>query len=418
MEKPLIVILAGGIGKRFEPFVTNKTLVPILGKPLIQYTLEMLERVGCTEVLLPTNQYNDAWLSSYKSQKLKIRTKRQPEPHGMGDAVLQIEEEIGQRPIIVMNALDIVEDRLMVELLEKSKDAYALVTARKIETYFPGGYLEVEGDKAVSIVEKPEPGTEPSDLVNMVFHYFSNAADFVSCLKSSSREKDDHYEQALAKLMKEKEVKYVSYDGYWQAVKFPHHILEATTYLLEHHLKKHTAPTAHVSDKATIEGTVYIDEGAKIYEGAVIKGPAYIGKNVVVGNHTLIRHASIEEGSIVGMTTEIGRSYIGPRCAFHANFIGDSVLEGNVNPSFGTATANLRIDGREVQVKYLKSVVPSGRTKCGAIIGMNAFFGINCSIMPGITIGANAKIFPGSVINAPVPPHATVKTTQNQEVVV
>ncbi|MEA3355114.1 MAG: hypothetical protein U9Q63_01350, partial [Patescibacteria group bacterium] len=46
-----------------------------------------------------------------------------------------------------------------------------------------------------------------------------------------------------------------------------------------------------VSKHAYIEGPVWIEEGAKVLPFSIVIGPAYIGKNTLVGNHTQIRGA-------------------------------------------------------------------------------------------------------------------------------
>ena len=40
---------------------------------------------------------------------------------------------------------------------------------------------------------------------------------------------------------------------------------------------------------------------------------------------------------MTGFNTDITRSYIGDNCWFHSNYIGDSVLEGNVSMGSGAA---------------------------------------------------------------------------------
>ena len=99
----------------------------------------------------------------------------------------------------------------------------------------------------------------------------------------------------------------------------------------------------------------------------------------------------------------------------HHNFIGDSILESKVNPSYGTCTANWRFDNKAVEVKLPDGKQPTNREKFGAIIGDQAFLGINCSIMPGVTIGQKAFIYPGTIVHSPVPAHSTVKMIQQQE---
>lgn len=409
MNKPLVIILAGGEGKNFYPLTTNKTLLPMLGKPILQHAIEMVEQSGFPRALIVTNHENENWLASYQPFNITLQTHVQQNVTGMGQALLEIEREIGSHPILVMNAVDMIDPVFFKQLYRETLDSYAYVTGMKTKTYFPGGYLSVDGKKAIDIIEKPTPGTEPSDMVNLVFHYFSEPQLFISYLKAHAHE-DDGYEKALAELMKERDIRVIPYSGYWQKLKYAYNVVDMVDVMLKCRIKNHIARSAYVSKHAVIEGDVFIDEDARVESFAVIKGPAYIGRKAVVGNHALVRQSIIEEGAIVGFGSEVARSYVGPRCMLHQNFIGDSVLESDINPSWGTTTGNLRLDGKEIAVKLPNDVrIQTPRTKLGAIVAKGAFFGINCSIMPGVTIGKDAKIHPGKVIYNPVSKNEVVR---------
>ncbi|NDG63436.1 MAG: hypothetical protein EBY29_08220 [Planctomycetes bacterium] len=162
-------------------------------------------------------------------------------------------------------------------------------------------------------------------------------------------------------------------------------------------------PTIHPT--AIIDGDVVIHPTAKIEAHAVIKGPAYIGKDVVIGNLCLVRQSTIEEGTTVGFGSEVARSYVGPRCNLHHTFVGDSVLESEVNMSWGTVTANLRLDKKTVRITLPSGqVVDSLKEKLGALIAKGSFLGVQVSTMPGTLIAAGTKISPATV----VPPQKSV----------
>jgi NDP-sugar pyrophosphorylase family protein len=208
--------------------------------------------------------------------------------------------------------------------------------------------------------------------------------------------------------MQKHQVEFMAYQGYWQKLKQAHQVLDMTQLFLKYKLKNKIARGAYVDRLAKIDGPVQIEGGAKILAGAVIKGPAYIGQNVIVGNHTLIRDSIIEKDSVIGFGSEVARSYVGPSCSLHHNFIGDSVLEAQVNPSYGTCTANLRFDGQAVKMRLPNKasqsdlLLETNKGKLGAIMARGVFLGVNCSILPGISLGENAKALPGSVIDRAV----------------
>lgn len=417
-KTPLVVILAGGEGKRFAPLATDKTLWPFFGKPLLQHQLEQLARVGAGEVLIATNETNDEWLKTLTIPNLTINTKRQDKPLGMADALLHLEIEIGDHPILVTNAVDVVDDTLFTDIFKKieQNQPSGLVTGIEMAEYFPGGYLETDRDRVISVIEKPGEGKQPSNLVNLVFHYFAQPTKFITHLKNAKSDEDDVYEVALSALMQEIEMGFVPYSGYWQKLKYPHFVLDMTDVFLHHRLQPQIATSAQVDETASIEGEVYLGENVQVQAGAVIKGPAYIGDNTIIGNNSLVRQSIIENNAIIGFGSEVARSYIGPECKLHHNFIGDSVLEADINPSYGTVTTNWRFDQGEISLKTTTDTLNTGRTKLGAIIARGTFSGANVTFLPGVTIGKNVIIYPGSIVHQALPANSTLKNYQEQEV--
>ena len=404
MNKPLVVILAGGSGKSFKPFVINKTLVPFAGKPLLQHVIEAVEQSGFRDAIVVTNNENESWLSTYQPFNITIQTKIQNEPRGMADALMGIRNEIDSRPILIMNAVDYIDPVFYKRIYQKTFSSEAFISGMKVDRYMPTGYLELADGRPRGIVEKPMKGTEPSEYINLVLHYFSDPNELLSTISGTTSHNDDQYERALSSYMKSHGVDLLTYESYWQKLKYSFHVLDMMELFLKHRLKKHRATTAYVSPHAFVEGDVFIDEYARIDAFAVIKGPTYIGKSARIGSHTLVRQSMIEADSTIGFGSEIARSYIGPRCMLHHNFIGDSVLESDVNPSWGTTTANLRLDKKEVRLKLPNGeYIETGKKKLGAVIAKGAFLGVNCSIMPGVAIEKDASVKPNTVINETTP---------------
>jgi bifunctional UDP-N-acetylglucosamine pyrophosphorylase/glucosamine-1-phosphate N-acetyltransferase len=405
MKNPIFVVLAGGIGKNFSPLVTSKSVFPFFGKPLIAHTLEMIQAAGIKEAIVVCNSENEEIINKLSNKQLKITTVLQNEAAGQADAVSAASKLISEdQPIIIANAVDLIDPNFLRNFVKKSAGTYALITGMKVDEYLLTGYLEVDGEKVLGIIEKPKKGEEPSNVVNLVFHYFSKPQELLTLIAKQNGG-DDAYERALDELIKSKNVQFMVYEGYWQKLKQAHHVLDMTQLFLTHKLKNKIDRTAKIDRMAKIEGPVQIEAGARILAGAVIKGPAYIGANVIVGNHSLIRDSIVEANSIIGFGSEVARSYVGPNCSLHHNFIGDSVLEAEVNPSYGTCTANLRFDGNKVKMRLASKnggkdqLIETNKEKLGTIMAKGVFLGVNCSILPGITLAAKATAYPGSVID-------------------
>ena len=159
-----------------------------------------------------------------------------------------------------------------------------------------------------------------------------------------------------------------------------------------------------VEDGVVIKGKVIIEEGAKVLHGTYIEGPVFIGKNSIVGPNSYLRPYTVLCGNNrVGASVEIKESIIMENTKIpHLSYVGDSVISEDVNFGAGTLVANLRFDEAEVKVYVKGERVPSGRKKLGTFVGAHVRTGINVSILPGVKIGAYARIYPGAVVNRDV----------------
>ncbi|MBI2010231.1 MAG: glucose-1-phosphate thymidylyltransferase, partial [Candidatus Chisholmbacteria bacterium] len=193
----------------------------------------------------------------------------------------------------------------------------------------------------------------------------------------------------------------ITYDEYWQATKYPWHLLSVTDLLFKD-LKEHRGKDVDISAKATVNGPVVFESGVKVLENAVISGPAYIGANTVIGNGALVRQSHVGCDCVVGFSTEIARSYVGDGCWFHSNYVGDSVLESNISLGAGTVLANFRLDEGEISSMVEGIKIMTGRHKLGSIIGKDVRIGINSSLMPGVKIGEGSFIGAGVMLDQDV----------------
>jgi len=401
--KPTAVLLAGGMGTRFIPFLTNKTMWPLCGKPALQHTIEMVQSAGIDKIIVIGNKQNEELLLSYQTASPNLVYRLQNEALGMDDALKQIADLISNQSIIVLNSVDFIETNLIKRVLERIERDHPklLVCGMRVKEYVSSiGYYTLKNDKVFGVVEKPEEGKQPSDVIRHVFDYFEDPAEFISLFHKfvNPEDKDQKYELAQDVLLK----KYgadIEYSAYWSKLKFPFNVLDVVNTFFEKRIEKFVHHSADISPLAVIEGKVYIDANARIDAYAVIKGPAYIGRNTVIGNHSLVRQSMIEEGAVVGFGTEVARSYIGPDCQLHHAFVGDSVLEKAINMSWGTVTTNLRLDRKPIRCKIPNGThLPTGKDKLGALIAQGCFLGSNTCTMPGICINAHSNILPGSIV--------------------
>ncbi len=135
---------------------------------------------------------------------------------------------------------------------------------------------------------------------------------------------------------------------------------------------------ANISAFSEIKAPCIICENAEIRHGAYIRGGAIIGGNCVVGNSTEIKNSVLFDGAK----------------APHYNYIGDSVMGKNSHLGAGAILSNLRLDGKNVEIKLKENNIKTNMRKLGVMIGDNAEIGCNSVLCPGAIIRKGEKIMP------------------------
>jgi glucose-1-phosphate thymidylyltransferase len=211
------IILAGGTGSRLRPItnVTNKHLLPVYNKPMIFYPLENLVACGFTELLIVSGKEHAGHflnlLGGGKEWGIKISYEVQEEAGGIAQALLLAEDFADKGPVAVHLGDNIFEHtNLLVSGVKKFQEdkTGAMIFVKEVPDPERFGVAEIQGDKVISIVEKP--ATPKSNLCVTGFYiYDSKVFEIIKTLKPSARgeleitDVNNHYiEQGTLKFSK------------------------------------------------------------------------------------------------------------------------------------------------------------------------------------------------------------------------
>lgn len=407
------ILIFAGRSTRFWP-LSEKSFFPIAGTCLLAEQIKRLKSAGMKNIILVAGAHNKK--EAKKMFPTMTIVEQKDLELGMRGALLSALPKCKDEKVMIVSANDVIDVSAYKNLITASKDLKSggVLLARKVKTYFPGGYLSLKGKRITGIVEKPKPGTEPSSMINLVAHVHADKTALLKALKAVKPTKDDGYEQALDALFQAETYTALPYTGPWQAVKYPWHLLDLLPSLLPSG-KPNIHPSATIHKTAVIEGPVTIEAGVKIFAHATVQGPAYIGENTIVANNALVRGSSIGAHSVVGYSTEICRSILMSNVWTHMNYVGDSVIGDNVSLGGGTTTGNLRLDEAEISSMVQGNPTPTGRIKFGTIIGSDCRFGFQSSTLPGIKIGSGCFINASTLVSTDIPDQSFVKGKQSTE---
>ena len=409
MSRPAVLVLAGGASNRFWP-LRDKPLIEFGAHTLLGRHLAILHDAGCERAVVVTRpETREAVEAMGAASQLDLRTAVQAEARGMADAVLCAREALeagGDTPLYVTQAQDVVDPAMHVALLDRWSSEGArlggLIAGARVSSYFPGGYLTVEGERVTSVAEKPGAGNEPSDLVNIVAHVFASTRALIDAIDQETAQPgaDDAYERALSRLMQTSEFRVQPYEGRWEALKYPWHLLAVMDMLLDRWARGLESPGPDYEQR---EDGVFAGKDVRIFPGAHVVAPALIDHGAVVGHNALVRGSYIGRNAVIGFGSEVARSYIAEGAELHHNYVGDSVLDRESAMGYGAVTANYRLDGKSVPMFAGSERIDTGRTKLGLIFGARARLGVNASTMPGVKIGAGAIVGPNLRVTRDVP---------------
>lgn len=207
------VLMAGGKGSRLRPLTNNtpKPLLKVGEKPIIEYNIDRLAKVGVNTVYLSIN-YLGEQLESYfgdgTEKNMSIKYIREAKPLGTIGSVMLV-DDFQNEEIIVMNS-DLLTNIDFADFYKAFKEADADMAVASVSYHVDIPYAVLEADetqKVQSLKEKPR------------YTYFSNAGIYL--LKTKILEmipKDEFYDiTTLMDKVIEMDRKLITYpiNGYW-----------------------------------------------------------------------------------------------------------------------------------------------------------------------------------------------------------
>jgi len=289
------VILAGGFGTRMRPLTLTrpKPLLPILDQPMIDHIVRWLPD-EVDRVILAVNYMADAIREHLADTELgaEVVVVEEDEPLGTGGAFKNALPEVTGDTFIGLNG-DVISSLDLGDMMAQHRRTGGIGTIALWEVEDPSRYGVVEMDHRARIgnfVEKPAPGTAPSNLINAgVYILRSDILDLVEPGVKTSIEREV-YPRVL-----DQGLYGYRFSGFWVDAGTPEAYLEAHRHLL---------------DRMEERGW----DGAVMDTTAHIKGPSLLGPGAVVGANCQVGpYATVGEGCVIGKDAKVVNCVLLPR---------------------------------------------------------------------------------------------------------
>lgn len=184
------VILAGGTGSRLYPLtkVTNKHLLPVYDKPMICYPLQTLMDAGIDDILIVSGRGHVGHflelLGSGSDMGVRLSYEIQEGAGGIAQALGLAQRWSNGNDLAVILGDNIFEDSVRDAVA--SFEGGARVFLKEVPDAHRFGVAEVDGDRIVSIEEKPE-NPKSNLAVTGLYLYDHRVFDVIKTLKPSGR---------------------------------------------------------------------------------------------------------------------------------------------------------------------------------------------------------------------------------------
>lgn len=426
-----IIILAAGQGKRMQSSLP-KVLQPLGGKPLLQHVIDTcskLEKVKLHLVVGGQKKLIQSSINAPKSTNWVV----QKNQLGTGHAVKQVLPSLRPNSCCVVLYGDgpLVKLKTLKRLISNiTKDNLSLLT---FEAASPKGLGRIirQGPRVIGIVEEKDATNAEKKIkeVNSGILATSsrNLKNWLPKLKNNNAAKEYYLTDIVSFCnLENKKIKAINLgesnellganDSQELQILERIYQKEMANSFLENGVKFadvnrvdfrgeiSIGKNVFIDINVILEGNVSIAKDCSISAGSIIKDsqlgievkvkPYSVIENSKIGNNSSIgpfAHvgpgAELDKKVEVGNFVEIKRSKISQKTkAKHLAYIGDGIIESDVNIGAGTIFVNY-----------------DGKNKNKTRVGSKAFIGSNSSLIAPIVVGKNSMIGAGSVITKSIP---------------
>lgn len=377
------VIMAGGKGSRLRPLTCYlpKPMVPILDKPCMEYTIQLLKRHGVTDIAV-TCQYLSHAIKNYFGNGhdfgVNLHYFDETEPLGTAGSVRNA-AAILTEPFLVVSG-DALTDFNLLEatMFHREKAALATLVLTRVEVPLEYGVVMTADDgRILRFLEKPSWGEVFSDTVNTGIYILSpEIFDLIP-----AGEVCDFGKDVFPLAMKEGRplFGYVA-NGYWSDIGNLSQYRQSQFDMLNgrvnlsingHQVSENVwlGENVHLDAGVQVRGPVFIGNGTTVHERAIIGPYTILGQYNEIESDATIDHSILWSGDFVGRSTNVSGATL---CSKVQVGNGVDVLEDSVVGD-KTRIANLAVIRPGVKI-WPDKTIEEGTIQQSSLIWGNSMF--------------------------------------------
>lgn len=312
------VIMAGGKGTRLRPLTvqTPKPMVPLLGRPVMEYIVEWLKSYRITEIAV-TLQYMPDEIIRYFGDGSKwgvqLHYFEEEEPLGTAGSIKNAAAFLDESFFVVSG--DALCDFNLFEAaaFHRKHDGLATVLLSRVSEPLEYGMAMLNEDQSIHrFVEKPSWGEIFSDTVNTGIYILD--PETVSWIEAGQER--DFSKHIFPEMLKRDQVYGMVADGYWSDIgglaqyrSTQFDMLEGRVNLplpgIEHKPGIRVEKDAELHPAAHLTAPIYVGKGCRVAEAVQLGSHTVIGANTRIGKRSSLAHAIIGAECMIGDDAEL-----------------------------------------------------------------------------------------------------------------
>jgi mannose-1-phosphate guanylyltransferase len=309
------VVLVGGFGTRLRPLTNSvpKPMLPVGHVPIIERLVANLGRSGVTEVTLALGFKPEPFVRAFPDGEcagVALRYAVEPEPLDTAGAIRFAAEAAGIDDTFVVANCDVLTDLDVGALVRFHREHRAEGTIALIGVPDPSafGVVALDAQQRVErFVEKPAPGTAPSNLINAGTYVLEPSV----LQRIPAGQKVSIERATFPAVVADGGLFAMATDDYWLDTGRPELYLQANLDVVAGRRRHDRCVPVHAD--------AHVGEGLSITESVVAAG-ATIGAGVTLTRSVVLTGAVIGDGAVV--TDSVVMGHVGDRAEVRDSVIG------------------------------------------------------------------------------------------------
>ncbi len=300
------IILAAGLGKRLRPLTErySKAMLPLLGRPMVQWVLDTLLPNSIEEVIFifaPEDRLIREFFGEELPGGIRCRWLRQNERLGMAHA-LSLTRSLIRGPFILSACDSLISAEFVQKMLAEDADAVLALEDVAADRVCRSASVRIEDGRILAIIEKPRPGEAFSSTVSLPLYRLPLEAAEIACHVPRSKRGEYEIQDVIQALVDQgSTVRGVKTRERLQ-ISSPGDYLELSFLLLDRlrpPLPAELSPGLRLNPPILIDKSLHSGKGCEIGPHVVIGRNCSLGEGVHLKQSVLLPGTRIRDGAHV-----------------------------------------------------------------------------------------------------------------------